>query len=705
MIPDPLLKAIQAKRCLLFIGAGFSKNAEMPNGLTMPSWNELAIGLSKDLREKSNEPLIAASNYAKEFGTNELIRKLSELLHVYAAKPGKVHCKLTTIVAFDTIVTTNFESLLEDAFFNKKPIHVIAGDEHIGKYSPSTHTNIIKIHGDFTHHRDIVITQEDYENFLDRHPVLATNLAAWLSTKTPLFIGYSLSDSHFQQLRHILKKQLRDFMNKGYIVLFDADEKKINEYENDDLIVINLKTKDTTREKVLLEFLCQIQDYVSIRDTDYAELPTKEHIQKDTEFLGSGENYDIQTGKIVNAFSEFEDTLRDALRNYGIEENRLNRSFSYLVKTAAQNGILDPNNVGELTRIRGIRNKIVHTKYNPTSNEVDYVTTMIKDAYKQISQIKHLDELTTIKLFTNKTTYDENTPIIITGNVNPRLPNVPVSLRIVNSKNQAVAIFQVDVDTSWDFKAEHTPEGPLWNHSENYTILATCGNAKNQQSVKITFIKKNVSKLLSNIIQLDDESYDLSYLINGGDLKNILPDHDSNSLIFKISAISRGELFVTLPRSLIDSKRNSQDEEFIVLADGDETLIDERRFDDHRTLSIEFPENTTEIEIIGSQLGGKTIQSSNIVRPLNGSGAPRDDGKYLDPQTLIIKKGQKIVFLNTDTVAHTFTAETAEGGPSGEFDTGLLMPGNSFEYVPDKAGVIHYFCMVHPWKVGKIIVK
>ena len=73
MIPDPLLKAIQAKRCLLFIGAGFSKNAEMPNGLTMPSWNELAIGLSKDLREKSDsERFSPETEYNKEYLDNKL---------------------------------------------------------------------------------------------------------------------------------------------------------------------------------------------------------------------------------------------------------------------------------------------------------------------------------------------------------------------------------------------------------------------------------------------------------------------------------------------------------------------------------------------------------------------------------------------------------------------------------------------------------
>ncbi|MCJ8306179.1 MAG: SIR2 family protein [Nitrosopumilus sp.] len=705
MIPEPLLKAIQAKRCLLFIGAGFSKNAQMPNGLTMPSWKELAIELSKDLREKSDEPLIAASNYAKEFDKNELIRKLSELLHVDIAKPGKVHDKLTTIIAFDTIVTTNFEFLLENAFSNKKPTHVIVGDEHIGKYSPSTHTNIIKIHGDFTHYNDIVITQEDYDNFLDEHPVLSTNLAAWFSTKIPLFVGYSLNDPHFQQLRHILQKQLGDFMNKGYIVLFDADEKTINEYEDDHLIVINLKTKDTTREKALLEFLCQIQDYVSVKDTDYSTLFVKDTLQGDVGDVDNDNFYNIHTGKVINAFSKFEWVLRDALRNYGVDDTEIKRSFSYLVKTAAQNGILDPHKVGELTRIRDTRNKIVHSKYIPTTTEVNYITKLIADIQKHISEIKQPHEQTTIRLFTNKTTYDEKTPIIITGNVSPRLSNVSISLMIMDPKKQIVAIFQEDVDTAGNFKVELMPGGPLWIHSGNYEILANYGNTKNKQRKKITFVKKNIPKTVSYEVQLDDGSYDVEYTINGGDLKNIQPDYNANSLIFNLSAFSEGELFITLPRTLIDAKKDSQDDEFFVLANREEVSFDERIFDDYRILSIEFPENTYQLEIIGTRVGGKTTPSSNIIKPLKGSGVPNDEGKYLDPQTLIIKKGQKVIFSNTDTAVHTFTAGTPDGGPSGEFDTNVLLPGNSFEYTPHKVGVIHYFCMVHPWKEGKIIVK
>ena len=91
-----------------------------------------------------------------------------------------------------------------------------------------------------------------------------------------------------------------------------------------------------------------------------------------------------------------------------------------------------------------------------------------------------------------------------------------------------------------------------------------------------------------------------------------------------------------------------------------------------------------------------------------GSGAPgcedTAEGCYI-PKTATVDVGGKVIMSNTDTAAHTFTAGTPEDGPSGEFDTGLLMAGNSFEWTATTVGEVPYFCMVHPWMQGLIIVQ
>ena len=91
-----------------------------------------------------------------------------------------------------------------------------------------------------------------------------------------------------------------------------------------------------------------------------------------------------------------------------------------------------------------------------------------------------------------------------------------------------------------------------------------------------------------------------------------------------------------------------------------------------------------------------------------GSGAPgceeTADGCYL-PGIATVDVGGVVIMSNPDTAAHTFTAGSPNDGPTGEFDTGLLMAGGSFEYSPNTAGEIPYFCMVHPWMKGTIIVQ
>ena len=53
---------------------------------------------------------------------------------------------------------------------------------------------------------------------------------------------------------------------------------------------------------------------------------------------------------------------------------------------------------------------------------------------------------------------------------------------------------------------------------------------------------------------------------------------------------------------------------------------------------------------------------------------------------------------NTDpTAVHTFTSGTVDGSapsPDGVFDTGVLMYGDAFEWIPTEAGEQPYYCML-----------
>ncbi len=100
--------------------------------------------------------------------------------------------------------------------------------------------------------------------------------------------------------------------------------------------------------------------------------------------------------------------------------------------------------------------------------------------------------------------------------------------------------------------------------------------------------------------------------------------------------------------------------------------------------------------------------SEVTIVPAAGSGAPgcedTADGCYI-PGTATVDVGGVVIMTNTDSAAHTYTSGTPDGGPDGVFDTSLLMVNNSFEWNPMTVGEQPYFCMVHPWMQGVIIVQ
>lgn len=70
------------------------------------------------------------------------------------------------------------------------------------------------------------------------------------------------------------------------------------------------------------------------------------------------------------------------------------------------------------------------------------------------------------------------------------------------------------------------------------------------------------------------------------------------------------------------------------------------------------------------------------------------------PQDLTVDVGQKIVWTNNDSVDHTVTATDG-----ADFDSGVIKPGETFEFTPEQAGTIEYECTIHAGQTGTIEVK
>ena len=88
-----------------------------------------------------------------------------------------------------------------------------------------------------------------------------------------------------------------------------------------------------------------------------------------------------------------------------------------------------------------------------------------------------------------------------------------------------------------------------------------------------------------------------------------------------------------------------------------------------------------------------------------GSSTPGCEPDCFIPTTATVEVGAIVTWSNTDNAAHTATAGSAADGPSGVFDSSLIMAGGSYSYTADTAGTFDYFCMVHPWMSGTLIVE
>ncbi len=103
-------------------------------------------------------------------------------------------------------------------------------------------------------------------------------------------------------------------------------------------------------------------------------------------------------------------------------------------------------------------------------------------------------------------------------------------------------------------------------------------------------------------------------------------------------------------------------------------------------------------------------QQTTVVKMADGSGVQgcekTPDGCFIPMEVTVEVRGE-VTWSNTDSVAHTVTSGTADDEKSvgAVFDSGLLLAGQSFEWIPEETGEYPYFCIVHPWMTGAVIVE
>jgi plastocyanin len=75
------------------------------------------------------------------------------------------------------------------------------------------------------------------------------------------------------------------------------------------------------------------------------------------------------------------------------------------------------------------------------------------------------------------------------------------------------------------------------------------------------------------------------------------------------------------------------------------------------------------------------------------------DGTRFQPESLTIKAGDSVVWVNKDPFPHTATSE------AGAFDSSGIQTGQSWKLTPRAKGEFAYVCTFHPTMKGVLRVK
>ena len=105
--------------------------------------------------------------------------------------------------------------------------------------------------------------------------------------------------------------------------------------------------------------------------------------------------------------------------------------------------------------------------------------------------------------------------------------------------------------------------------------------------------------------------------------------------------------------------------------------------------------------------------TSTEIKTSDNSGMSMDCQAALDcytPSIVTVSVGDVVTMMNSDSTAamHSFTSGSVDGftpSPSGTFDTGIMSADDSFEWVPESTGEVPYYCLLHTWMQGTIIVE
>ncbi len=158
------------------------------------------------------------------------------------------------------------------------------------------------------------------------------------------------------------------------------------------------------------------------------------------------------------------------------------------------------------------------------------------------------------------------------------------------------------------------------------------------------------------------------------------------------------------PTSIPETEAPTMEEEPVM----EEETVEEETMEEEMVAEEEpvMEEETVEEETMEET----EVEMSAEVSVPSGSSTPgcEETDECFLPSIVTVGVGGTVTWTNDDTAAHTVTSGNLSTDPDNVgtvFDSSIFMSGKTFENTFDEAGEYDYFCVVHPWMTGKVIVE
>ncbi|MGQ0771787.1 MAG: cupredoxin domain-containing protein [Nitrososphaerota archaeon] len=157
------------------------------------------------------------------------------------------------------------------------------------------------------------------------------------------------------------------------------------------------------------------------------------------------------------------------------------------------------------------------------------------------------------------------------------------------------------------------------------------------------------------------------------------------------------------PTSIPETETPTMEEEPVMEEETVEETVEEEEM-------VVEEEPVMEEETVEETVEETEVEMSAAVSVPSGSSTPgcEETDECFLPSTVTVGVGGTVTWTNDDTAAHTVTSGNLSTDPDNVgtvFDSSIFMSGKTFEYTFDEAGDYDYFCVVHPWMTGKVIVE